>query len=307
MRPGPTAELFVVALDHRRAFVEAVLGDAEAPIGDAERARIEDAKRIVFDGALCALGQRDDARGFGVLVDERFGEQIARRAKQAQLTLLMPVEDPTSERFAFEYGDQFGAHVERFDPHLTKALVRCNPERDDGALRTQAPDLRRLCTWLHARDRHLLLELLVPAEDHQLARVGGDVRRFERELRPDLIARSIGMLQELGVEPDVWKVEGLDTGADCRTVAAAARADGREHVSCVLLGSGADADRVGHWLAQAATVDGFVGFTIGRSIWADPLDRCLRAHIDRDEAVERIAATYLGFVATYEAAADGRR
>ena len=49
------------------------------------------------------------------------------------------------------------------------------------------------------------------------------------------------------------------------------KGEGRENVKCVLLGRGASDDKVDHWLRQAAPVDGFVGFAIGRSIWWDAL------------------------------------
>ena len=64
--------------------------------------------------------------------------------------------------------------------------------------------------------------------DAQLATVGGDVDRFDRELRPDLVARVIADNQRAGVEPTLWKVEGLETVEAARHVAGAARAGQRD-------------------------------------------------------------------------------
>src|SRR5206468_981129 len=84
------------------------------------------------------------------------------------------------------------------------------------------------------------LELRVPAEPHQLERVGGDQDRYDRELRPDLMIETIRECQDAGVEPDIWKIEGLDAREDCVRVADAARAGDRDHVRCVVLGRGGD-------------------------------------------------------------------
>ena len=100
------------------------------------------------------------------------------------------------------------------------------------------------------------------------------------------MATAIAELQAAGVEPDIWKVEGLDTADDCRLVADAARAGGRDDVACVVLGAGADEATVAHWLRQAATVDGFVGFAIGRTIFWDALKGWLAGDHDRETAVQ---------------------
>ena len=116
------------------------------------------------------------------------------------------------------------------------------------------------------------------------------------------MATAIGELQAAGVEPDIWKVEGLDTADDCRLVADAARAGGRDDVACVVLGAGADEATVAHWLRQAATVDGFVGFAIGRTIFWDALKGWLAGDTDRETAVPMIADNYRSTIELYESA-----
>src|SRR5439155_1495646 len=80
--------------------------------------------------------------------------------------------------------------------------------------------------------------------------------------------------------------------SDCERLVSQARAGGRDDVVCVVLGRGANAAKVDHWLAQAATVDGFVGFAIGRSIWWDPLKAYVDGKIERVEGARRIAENY---------------
>jgi 5-dehydro-2-deoxygluconokinase len=254
---------------------------------------------------LEAIGRGASADVTGALVDEQFGGDVPIQARAHGLKLAMPVERSGQDMFDFEYGEEFGAHIEQFDPDFSKVLVRYNPDGDAAANHDQRDKLRRLSDWLHERDRRFLFELLVPAEADQLEQVGGDVDRYDAELRPELMRRAIEELQEGGVEPDVWKIEGTETQDDCRMLVAQARAGGRDGVVCVLLGRGADDQKVDHWLRQAAPIDGFVGFAIGRSIWWDPLKAFLDGTSEREDSAAQIASNYLRFIEVYERA-EGR-
>jgi 5-dehydro-2-deoxygluconokinase len=218
----------------------------------------------------------------------------------------MPVEKSGQDEFDFEYGEQFGEHIERFDPDFSKVLVRYNPEGEAEMNRRQAERLRRLSGWLHERDRRFLFELLVPATDDQLGSVDGDSERYDAELRPELMRRTIEELQAAEVEPDIWKIEGVEERSDAEMLAEQTRAGGRDGVACVLLGRGANDEKVDHWLTQAAPVEGFVGFAIGRSIWGDPLREFLAGEFERQEAANQIADNYLRFVKVYSEAEGSR-
>ena len=212
------------------------------------------------------------------------------------------------DRYDFEYGEDFGAHIEQYDPDFVKVLVRLNPEGEADMNQRQMSRLKELADWLHEHDRKFLFELLVPAEQAQLDAVGGDSDRYDRELRPELMRRAIEMLQDFGVEVDIWKIEGVDERADADRLAEQTRkGDGREGVVCVLLGRGASDEKVEHWLRQAAPVEGFVGFAIGRSIWWDPLKGYLDGKLERAKAAEQVADKYLHFVQVYDEAASGAR
>ena len=193
----------------------------------------------------------------------------------------------------------------RYNPGMratfAKVLVRYNPDGDREVNRRQAERLARLSAWLHDRDRRFLFELLVPATPEQLKRAGGEQRRYDREIRPGLVVRIIQEMQDAGVEPDIWKIEGLDSAGACTDVVAAARAGGRDEVCCIVLGRGADEPQVIEWLRIAASVSGFDGFAVGRTLWEQPLRDWIAGTIDRSAAVDQIAARYLetvsGFVA----------
>ena len=306
MALGYDGKLYILAFDHRGSFQKKMFGIQGDPT-DEETRRIADAKHLIYEGMVKAVGQGAEAGATGVLVDEQFGGDIPAEAKEAGLVLSMPVEKSGQEEFDFQYGDQFGEHIAAFDPDFSKVLVRYNPEGDAEMNARQTARLKRLADWLHDNDRKFLFELLVPATDAQLESVGGDGDRFDTELRPDLMIRTIAAFQEADVEVDIWKIEGVDDRGDCERIVAQARADGRDGVVCVVLGRGASTDKVDEWLRAGATVDGYVGFAIGRSIWWDALKAFLDGSLDRERAAEQIAENYLRFVKVYEEAAGRER
>src|SRR5215210_1935856 len=287
MALGYDGKLYILAFDHRGSFQKKMFGIEGEPT-EKQTATITDAKRLIFEGMELAVERGVDAAATGVLVDEQFGGDVPDLAKRHGLLLAMPVEKSGQDEFDFQYGDEFGAHIESYDPDFSKVLVRYNPDGDPGMNQRQSERLKRLSDWLHEHDRKFLFELLVPAEEHQLEQVDGDTDRYDAELRPELMRRSIVELQERGVEADIWKIEGIDRQEDCDRIARTARADGRDGVVCVVLGRGADDAKVEHWLKQGAPVEGYAGFAIGRTIWWDALKGFLDGKLERDDAAKQI-------------------
>jgi 5-dehydro-2-deoxygluconokinase len=304
MALGYSGKLYILAFDHRGSFQKKMFGIEGDPTPE-QTDQIADAKLLIYEGLEKATEQGVDPHATGCLVDEQFGEPkgVPQKAKDAGLLLAMPVEKSGQDEFDFEYGDDFGAHIERFDPDFSKVLVRYNPEGDPGMNQRQTERLKRLADWLHDHDRKFLFELLVPAEDHQLEKVGGDADRYDAELRPELMRRTITEFQDAGVEADIWKIEGIDTQEDCERIAQTCRRDGRDGVICVVLGRGANDDKVDHWLRQGAPVEGYAGFAIGRTIWWDALKGFKDGDLERDDATSQIAEKYLRFVQVYREAA----
>jgi 5-dehydro-2-deoxygluconokinase len=301
MNLGYDQTLYILAFDHRGSFQKKFFGIEGEP--DAEQtAIIADAKHLIFEGMLQAVSAGAEPSVTGVLVDEQFGSTVPSEARAAGLKLAMPAERSGQSMFDFQYGDQFGEHIERFDPDFTKVLVRYNPDGDPDGNRDQLVKLKRLSDWLKGHERKFLFELLVPAEPAQLAAASGEVDRYDAELRPELMRRAIEEIQAAGIEVDVWKIEGVDERSDCEMLVAQARIDGRDGVSCVVLGRGADDAKVDHWLTQAAPVDGFNGFAIGRSIWWDPLKAYVDGKIERAAGAQTIAENFMRFVSVYERA-----
>ena len=301
MTLGYDQKLYILAFDHRGSFQKKFFGIQGEP--DAEQtAIIADAKHLIFEGMLQAVGSGADASMTGVLVDEQFGSNVPEQTHASGLKLAMPAERSGQNMFDFQYGEDFGEHILEFDPDFTKVLVRYNPDGDAEENRVQLGKLKTLSDWLKRHDRKFLFELLVPAEDAQLASVDSDADRYDAELRPELMRRAIAEIQDAGIEVDIWKIEGVDERSDCEMLVAQARSGGRDGVVCVVLGRGANDEKVDQWLQAAAPVDGFVGFAIGRSIWWDPLKAYVDGKIERSAGAAKIAENYLRFVQVYERA-----
>jgi myo-inositol catabolism protein IolC len=301
----PDRTLLILAMEHRESLQHDIYGiEGEPRATDVER--IAAGKKLVFDGLLHALRHGIDPGIVGVLVDERYGAAVARRVRDAGLSLAMPVERSGQQTFVLEYGtpeqSTWLEHVRAFDPDQVKVLVRDNPDDPADSRLLQFERLARVSAALDAEGRVLLVELLVPATDRQLADVGGDVLRYDTELRPDLTVRVVESMYAAGVEPQIWKIEGLETRAAAEQIVAAAQAGGRSGVRCIVLGRDAPEDRLDHWLQVAAPVPGFVGFAIGRSIWEAPLMEHEAGRLGADEAVRRIAKNYVHFANAFIAA-----
>jgi myo-inositol catabolism protein IolC len=303
MKPrGFTQPLYVLPFDHRGSFETKMFGWHE-PLTSQQTAEIAAAKQVIYDGFQKAVADGVPKEKAAILVDEQFGAAILRDAAKQGFHFAMCAEKSGQEEFDFQYGEQFAEHIEAFQPTFCKVLVRYNPEGYPPLNKEQAVRLRRLSEYLQKAGRSLFMfELLVPAERQQLEKLNGDKKAYDAQLRPGLMVRAIEELQDAGVEPDVWKIEGLDRAEDCKKIVKTARRDGRDNVSCIILGRGEDDAKVREWLSTAATVDGFIGFAVGRTDFWDPLVNWRAGKWTRDEAVAEMAKRYREFVDLFEKA-----
>jgi myo-inositol catabolism protein IolC len=292
--PSTADPLLILAMDHRDSF-EKLFGVAGGDRSPAQETAMRTAKELIYRGLHDARSQLDAGQA-GVLVDEELGAAVLRAAREDGLVLAMPVEKSGQKLFSLQYGEDTSAHIAAFSPDYVKVLVRMNPADPAEDTKLQLEALSALSALLHTRGTAFLYELLVPPAQEQLQRAGSQPA-YDRDLRPALVAEVIAMNQRAGVEPTLWKIEGLETTAAAHDVVAAAKADGRT-TDCIVLGRDAPRDMLDHWLAVAAPVPGFVGFAVGRSIWEDPLVGHLE---DADDArlVETVRENYLHFARAY--------
>jgi myo-inositol catabolism protein IolC len=305
MTIGYDKPLYLLPYDHRGSFETKMFG-WHGDLSPAQTAEIAAAKEVIYDGFKAAVEAGVPREKAGILVDEQFGAAILRDAAARGFTIACPAEKSGQEEFDFEYGADFATHIEAFHPTFCKVLVRYNAEGDQALNRRQSARLKQLSDYLHSKgESRFMFELLVPPEKSQLEQLKGDKKSYDLELRPRLMAQAILELQDAGVEPDVWKIEGLDRREDCERVVATARRDGRDDVGCIVLGRGEDEKKVREWLTTAAGVSGFIGFAVGRTDFWQPLVDFRAKKTTREAAVAAIASRYQGFADIFETARAG--
>jgi myo-inositol catabolism protein IolC len=303
MTLGFDKPLYVLPFDHRATFYTKMFGWKGIPTPE-QTAQVAAAKQVIYDAFQAAVAAGVPKEKAGILVDEQFGSAILHDCAKNQYFSACPAEKSGLAEFDFEYGEDFAKHIEAFQPTFCKVLVRYNPEGNDAMNQRQAARLKLLSDYLHGKSRSLyMFELLVPAENAQLVQL----KAYDREVRPRLMVQAIQQLQDAGVEPDLWKIEGLDRREDCEKIVAAARRDGRDKVGCIVLGRGEDDSKVGEWLATAAPVPGFIGFAVGRTVFWDPLVDWRDKKITREAAVNEISRRYREFVRIFEKARTSPR
>ncbi len=302
---GHTDPLYLLPFDHRHSYLTGMFG-FEPPLDVEQHARVVDSKQLIYEGFKLAIAQGVPAAHAGILVDEEFGAALLRDAKAHGAITAVSVEVSGSDEFEFEYGDDFASHLEAFSPTFAKVLVHYNVDGDAALNARQLDRLVRLSAWCRAHAQKLMFELLVSATKSQLAQANGDAAQFDRAQRPTLMRRAIETLQDAGVEPDVWKIEGLDSRDDCKRIVATARRGARDRVGCILLGRGADEAKVVDWLKTAAAVPGFIGFAVGRTSFWDAVADFEAGRVTRAEAAQRIADRFREWVDIFRNASTTR-
>ena len=301
MITGYTRPLYLLPFDHRASYISGLFGWKE-PLNVEQMVSVANSKHVIYAGFQQAIADQVPKDRVGILVDEEFGSAILRDAVSKGYITVVSVEKSGQEEFEFAYGEDFAQHIEAFHPTFAKVLVRYNPEGDAALNQRQASRLKRLSDYLHQTETLFMFELLVPASPMQLEQVEGDTNAYDLQLRPRLMMQTIQALQEAGVEPDVWKVEGLDRQEDGVKLVEMARRGGRNTVGLIVLGRGAERDRVVRWLKTAASIPGFIGFAVGRTSFWQPLVDVAAKRISQEEAATHIAHNFEAWIRLFEEA-----
>jgi myo-inositol catabolism protein IolC len=295
----PIDSLYLLCFDHRHSYTSGLF-NFSLPLSAEQSAEVRASKELVYAGFKRALRDGVAKKFAGLLVDEDFGADVLRDAKRRGFLTALSVERSGSDEFEFEHGADFAHRIDTIDPTFAKVVVRYNPEGDPALDKRESSRLHALSNHCRQSGRRLMVELLVPATDEQMARVDGDAVTYARELRPGLLQRAIRILQDAGVEPEVWAVEPPTLHGDCERIAEAARHDGREAVRCIVLADVASDEQMRAWLGVAAEVDGFVGFAVGRTVFWDAVAGHRAGTLSRTAAVALIATRLREWVQTFE-------
>ena len=226
MTIGYNEPLYILPFDHRSSFAKGLFG-WKGPLTEEQTEIIVQSKAVIYDAFKLSLAKGLSKEQSGIFVDSQFGAAILRDAHANGYIACMPVEKSGQAEFQFEFGDNYEAEIEKFQPNFVKALVRYNPEGDEALNRRQVARLKALSDTAHKHNRSFMFELLVPPTPEQNERVKGNQDVYDKKLRPELMAAAMTELQDRGVEPDVWKIEGLDNGNDCLEIVKTTKRGGR--------------------------------------------------------------------------------
>jgi myo-inositol catabolism protein IolC len=301
MLTGYTRPLYLLPFDHRTSYISGLFGWNE-PLTAEQIVAVSNSKRIIYAGFQKAIAGQVQTDRAGILVDEEFGSAILHDAVSKGYITAVSVEKSGQQEFEFAYGEDFAQHIEAFHPTFAKVLVRYNPEGDAALNLRQANRLSRLSDYLQRARTLFMFELLVPPEPMQLDQVEGDTTAYDLHIRPHLMLQAIQALQDAGVEPDVWKVEGLDRQLDAIQLVETAQRGGRNAVGLIVLGRGAEQQRVEHWLKTAAQVPEFVGFAVGRTTFWQPLVDVEAKRLSEEEAATQIEHNFEAWIHLFEEA-----
>ena len=300
---GHDRRLFVQPFDHRGSFTKffGFSGSPKIGSGIDQHSPIAAAKTLIYRGLLRAIEEGVPKEQVGILVDAQFGSHILADAERKGIPRAVCIERSGQPTFDFEYGAGWVNHIRFHRPDIVKVLVRLHPEDPVNLTVEQLTRLKLVSDYLHGPERRrFMFELLVPATTDEDREAGA---AYDRDLRPGHMRRAIRVIQDFGVEPDIWKIEGVERREDAERIAETVRRGGhRSRVGCIVLGRGSDAPQVHHWLGMAAPVPGFIGFAVGRTNFSEPLADWLAGDLSESDAIARIAANYRGCVDTWIAA-----
>ena len=291
---GYNKNLFILPFDHRSSFIK-LFGITNSQLSQDEKKTITNAKEIIYSAFQKSVSEGISKEQAAILIDEEYGDKIIQDAINQKYNVILTVEKSGQKEFTFEYADEFGKHIDKYKPTFVKALIHYNPNDDPLSKMRQQQKLEILSNYCHQKSYKFLLEILIAPTELQLKDVGGDLQRYDTQIRPNLTAKTIEELQNVHVEPDVWKVEGMESQDSYKIVVLQAQKGGRGNVGIVILGRGENQEKVENWIKIGSKVKGIIGFAVGRTVFWEPLKQFKFGNIDRNAVVEQISSNFLHF------------
>ena len=264
-RDWPTMRVF--AFDHRAQF-EDIPGATPDKIGRFKE--------------LClaaTLDVADGQPGYGLLCDSRLGRSALYKAAGQGLWIGRPVEWPTSRPLTLEpeIGPDFGGLSEWPLAHVVKVLCFCHPDDDTAMRAEQEAVVNRLYHACRRNRLEFLLEVIPskvgPVDDDTTAKL---IRRF----------------YDIGIFPDWWKLEPMQTDAAWAATVAAIERNDRHTRGIVVLGLGQSEADLAASFRLAARYPLVKGFAVGRTIHAEAGRDWMAGKITNAEAVAKMAAGF---------------
>ena len=295
LKLGYDNNLFILPFDHRNTFAQHLFNVKMEDMSDEQRDVVKDFKQVIYEGFQASINKGLPKEKAGILVDEEFGDGVLRDASQKGFVTILTTEKSGQEEFAFEYGEHFSDHIEKYKPTFVKVLIKYNPTDVFDSRQRQQVVLKKMSDYCHEHGHKFLVEVLVIASEDQLAKVNGNKGKYDRSIRPGLTVEMIKELQEAGVEPDVWKLEGLESVGDYMNCVHQVQIGERQNVGIVVLGRGADGSTVDNWIRLGAQVPGVIGFAVGRTIFWDAIVDYYNKKANREETIKKISSNFFHY------------
>lgn len=288
--------LYILPFDHRQSFLELI--KASSPPTPQEIAKARAYKKIIYEAFLKALSAGLKKEEAGILVDPWLGQEILLDAGAKGITLCLPLEKSGQKELQLENYPQL---IKKFKPAYAKVLIHYNPESDSALNQRQSGKLLTIQKYLKKKKVGFILELVVPATLRQLKKIGGR-GKYDVELRPSLMVKALKELQQKGLRPAIWKLEGLETKEQMQEVVCQILPPSR----IIILGREEKKKKVEHWLKVGASFEKVMGLAVGRTVFEGPLKDYQRGKIGRERAITKIAQNYVHFIEVFKKARLGK-
>jgi myo-inositol catabolism protein IolC len=285
--------LLILPFDHRSSFSKNLFG-WDGKLNAKQNKQISLYKTIVYKGFLEAAKSEANKKHFGILVDQDFGTPILRDAKKKGFTVTMPVEKSGQEALTFNYGNSFGAWIEKIKPDYAKILVRYHPD-DKEINKIQLSRISKFNAYCKKHGHKMMFELLVPASEKDLKKMKTE-SAYDAKLRPIHTVKAIKEITKV-IQPELWKMEGFSK-SDWKKVLQAIGKD----ADVIILGRGQDDKKVENWLKDAASFNQIVGFAVGRTIFFEPLEQLKDKKITQQQAIQAIGKNYSKYISLWQKA-----
>ncbi len=270
--------LCAMAFDHRSQFEEIAARHGN------------DFDRIGAFKALALAAARNAADGradFGVLIDDRYGQDALDTATGSGCWIGRAIETPGAIPLSFEGGADVGLTLREWPvEHVVKCLVFYHPDDPDELRAAQERRIVGLQEACRATGHELLLEI-IPG-------------RSGLPTDGATLPRALGRLYELGVSPDWWKLPPPGDAADWRAIAEVIERCDPHCRGVLLLGLEAPEEELDAAFRVAAGQPLCKGFAVGRTIFGQAADDWFAGRVDDDGAVARMAQSYRRLIARWD-------
>lgn len=266
--------LFLLPFDHRNFFQDFL--KFGKTVNKKEKEKIKEIKKIIYEGFILATKKSKYKNYMGILIDEKYGSDIIKSAKNKKIILSVSVERSGQEFFDFEYGNKFKEHILKVKPTMSKILIKYDARKSN---RNQLKKIKIFTDFCKNKKIDFLLELLTPKCKNKV----------------DLTRRAVSEILQYGIYPSIWKIEGYEKKSDWQKIVKAIL-NLQKNPKIIMLGRGESEKLVEKWISASSDIKQIIGFAIGRTIFLKSISDFCKNKITKDRAIINISEKYLHFI-----------